>query len=237
MPTLPQTRAELEALRASLVQLNEAKARGDNAEMAKLEGLAGEIDDVLDQIAIADLNSLAIKLAEIRTRIETATQKAKSWPLGSLEALFDHERPFRDDVPDNDFEERRTERSAARGQAGPARHGADRQSRLEPELHSIVERNGGSAGLEEDRRRHREEDPCKSGPLCGGRVRQQSALVVHRRRSCPGVQPALRSAPPQRRPVDGADRAGAERAPSGRKPALPGRKAPGTRYPSNGSIR
>jgi lysozyme family protein len=106
MPTLPQTRTELETLRASLVApFNEAKARGDRGEMTRLEGLAGEIDDLLDQLAIADLSQLATRLAEIRNRIEAATQKAKSWPFGSIEAAPDHERPFRDELPDNDSED------------------------------------------------------------------------------------------------------------------------------------
>ena len=106
MPTLPQTRAELEALRASLVQpFQEAKARGDQAEMAKLTALAGEIDDVLDDLAILALQELATKLADIKAKIEAATQKAKSWPFGSLEAAVDHEKSFRGDTEDNDFED------------------------------------------------------------------------------------------------------------------------------------
>jgi lysozyme family protein len=106
MPTLPQTRSELEALRASLFQqYQDAKSRNDQAEMARLTGIAGEIDDLLDDLAIIDLRTLAKKLEEIKARIDAAAQKAKGWPFGSLDAPADHERPFRDDVQDNDQED------------------------------------------------------------------------------------------------------------------------------------
>jgi lysozyme family protein len=104
MPTLPQTRDELEVLRASLVRpFNEAKARADKAEMDRLEALAGQIDDALDQLAVSDLQALAIKLEELRAKVIAATTKAQSWPFGSVHAPSDHERPFRAELQDNDF--------------------------------------------------------------------------------------------------------------------------------------
>ena len=85
MPTFPEVRAGLEALRASLVQpYHEAKARNDEAEMRRLTALAGEIDDALDELGIADLQALTPKLAELRAHVEAATQRAKAWPFGSL---------------------------------------------------------------------------------------------------------------------------------------------------------
>ncbi|MGX1317288.1 lysozyme family protein [Bradyrhizobium sp. USDA 377] len=106
MPTLPQTQSELEALRASLFQqYQDAKSRNDQAEMARLTGIAGEIDDLLDKIAITDLQTLATKLEAIKAKIDTAAQKAKGWPFGSLNAPTNHERPFRDDIQDNDSED------------------------------------------------------------------------------------------------------------------------------------
>jgi lysozyme family protein len=103
MPTLPQTRSELEALRADLFEkYQDAKSRSDQAEMTRLTGIAGEIDDLLDDLAITDLNTLAKKLSEIKARIDAAGQKAKGWPFGSLDAAADHERPFRGDLQDND---------------------------------------------------------------------------------------------------------------------------------------
>jgi hypothetical protein len=74
MSTLPLVRAGLEALRASLVQpYQDAQARNDHAEMSRLTALAGEIDDALDDLGIADLQALAPKLAELRARVDAAT--------------------------------------------------------------------------------------------------------------------------------------------------------------------
>lgn len=106
MPSLPETKAELESMRASLVQpFQEAKARGDTAEMTKLTALAGEIDDVLDDLAIIGLQAVAMRLDGLRARIDALTRKALAWPFGTAEAPEDHERPFVDEVPDNDFED------------------------------------------------------------------------------------------------------------------------------------
>lgn len=106
MPTLPQTQSELEALRASVFQkYQDAKSRNDQAEMARLTGIAGEIDDLLDDLAIAGLQNLAKKLEEIKAKIDAAGQKAKGWPFSSLAAAFDHERPFRGIIQDNDQED------------------------------------------------------------------------------------------------------------------------------------
>jgi hypothetical protein len=51
--------------------------------MSRLTALAGEIDDALDDLGIADLQALAPKLAELRARVDAATKKAKAWPFGS----------------------------------------------------------------------------------------------------------------------------------------------------------
>jgi hypothetical protein len=103
MPTLSQARAGLEALRASLVQpYHEAKARNDLAEMSRLTALAGEIDDALDDLGIADLQALAPKLAELRARVDAATTKAKAWPFGSSDGPSDRERLLGGALPDND---------------------------------------------------------------------------------------------------------------------------------------
>lgn len=106
MPSLPQTQAELESLRASLFQpYQEAKARGDTAEMARLQALAGEIDDALDELAIFGLQALAARLEGLRARVEALTRKALAWPFGTAEAPEDHEKPFVDAVPENDFQD------------------------------------------------------------------------------------------------------------------------------------
>jgi hypothetical protein len=87
MLTFPEARAGLEALRASLVPpYQEAKARNDHAEMSRLTALAGEIDDALDELGIADLQALSPKLAELRAKVEAATQRAKAWPFRSFGA-------------------------------------------------------------------------------------------------------------------------------------------------------
>jgi hypothetical protein len=87
MSTFPEVRAGLEALRASLVQpYHEAKGRNDEVEMRRLTALAGEIDDALDELGIADLQALQPKLAELRAKVEAANQRAKAWPFGSFAA-------------------------------------------------------------------------------------------------------------------------------------------------------
>ena len=106
MPSIPQTKAELESMRAGLFQpFQEAKARGDTAEMARLTTLAGEIDDALDDLAIDGLIAVAVRLDALRAKIDTLTRKALAWPFGTAEASEDHERPFIDALPENDFED------------------------------------------------------------------------------------------------------------------------------------
>jgi hypothetical protein len=88
MSTFPEVRAGLETLRASLVQpYHEAKGRNDEAEMRRLTALAGEIDDALDDLGIADLQALQPKLAELRASVEAANQRAKAWPFGASDAV------------------------------------------------------------------------------------------------------------------------------------------------------
>jgi lysozyme family protein len=105
MATLPETQAALEALRAKVaVEGRAAKAAGDTARTGQLVALAGEIDDELDRLALADLRAAADRLVTYRTRLEALTRVVLSWPFGSAEAPATHERPFRaKDLPPNDF--------------------------------------------------------------------------------------------------------------------------------------
>ncbi|MCE5336697.1 MAG: peptidoglycan-binding protein [Desulfobacteraceae bacterium] len=106
MPDLPETRAELEALRAGLVPpYKDAKARSDQTGMARLRELAGQIDDALDLLALGEARGAAKKLEELRPRIEDATQQAKSWPFLSSGLPDDRERSYRAVLQDNDFDD------------------------------------------------------------------------------------------------------------------------------------
>ncbi|MER8394925.1 peptidoglycan-binding protein [Mesorhizobium sp. M1340] len=106
MSSLPQIKAELESMRASLFQpFQEAKARGDTAEMAQLTTLAGQIDDALDDLAIEALTAVAVRLNGLRAKVDALTRRARGWPFGTAEAPEDHERPFVDALPENDFED------------------------------------------------------------------------------------------------------------------------------------
>lgn len=85
MPSLPQARAELEALRASLVKpFKDAKARVDQAEMDRLTALAGEIDDALDDLAILGLAAVATQVSALKAKVEAAIKRAQSFPFGAL---------------------------------------------------------------------------------------------------------------------------------------------------------
>jgi lysozyme family protein len=104
MTTRQEIKVELERLRARLVEpFQEAKARDDTAEMERLQALAGEIDDALDDLAILQLAMLAKRLEGFREKIEKLKGKALAWPFGDEEAPADHEKPFVDTVPQNDF--------------------------------------------------------------------------------------------------------------------------------------
>jgi lysozyme family protein len=106
MPTKAQMRDELEQLRASLFQpYQDAKAAGDTAKMARLTEAAAAIDDLLDILAILDLMAAAARLETLRDRVEALTKRALAWPFGDEEAPEDHEKPFVDEVPENDFED------------------------------------------------------------------------------------------------------------------------------------
>jgi lysozyme family protein len=105
MPTLPETQAELEALRAKVAAASRAaRDAGDNAKREQLRALLGEIDDELDRLALADLQAAANRLVSYRTRLEALTRIVLAWPFGTAEAPVNHERPFRaKDLPPNDF--------------------------------------------------------------------------------------------------------------------------------------
>lgn len=105
MATLPETQAELEALRAKVAaESRAARDAGDTAKREQLRALLGEIDDELDRLALADLRAAADRLVSYRTRLEALTRVVLSWPFGSAEAPANHERPFRaKELPPNDF--------------------------------------------------------------------------------------------------------------------------------------
>jgi lysozyme family protein len=105
MATLPETQAELEALRAKVAaESRAARDAGDIAKREQLRALLGEIDDELDRLALADLQAAANRLVSYRTRLEALTRVVLSWPFGSAEAPPNHERPFRaKELPPNDF--------------------------------------------------------------------------------------------------------------------------------------
>ena len=87
MATLPETQAELEALRAKVAaESRAARDAGDTARREQLRALIGEIDDELDRLALADLRAAADRLVSYRTRLEALTRVVLSWPFGSAEA-------------------------------------------------------------------------------------------------------------------------------------------------------
>ncbi|WP_197731860.1 peptidoglycan-binding protein [Rhizobium ruizarguesonis] len=84
MMTRSETQEKLYALRQSLeAPFARAKKANDRPEMDRLQGIAGEIDDLLDQIAITALAQLAIRLGTIAARIGGSGAAAKQ-PLGQL---------------------------------------------------------------------------------------------------------------------------------------------------------
>ncbi len=105
MATLPETQAELEALRAKVAaESRAARDAGDTAKREQLRDLLGEIDDELDRLALADLQAAANRLVGYRTRLEALTRAVLAWPFGTAQAPANHERPFRaKDLPPNDF--------------------------------------------------------------------------------------------------------------------------------------
>lgn len=104
MSTLPETREELESLRAETAAASQAaKAAGETAKREKLRELLGEIDDALDDLAIANFQAMAAQLAPLRARLEALTRTTLAWPFGTAEAPINHERAAREPVPDNDF--------------------------------------------------------------------------------------------------------------------------------------
>lgn len=106
MATLEDVRAALKALRASLVpEFQAAKVAGDSAKMQKLTDLAGEIDDTLDSLALLGLAVAAARVAAISAQFEALITAASAWPFGKAEAPVGHERPRREPVADNDFED------------------------------------------------------------------------------------------------------------------------------------
>lgn len=106
MATLEDVRAALKDLRASLaLEFQAAKVAGGTAKMQKLTDLAGEIDDVLDGMAMLGLAAATARVAAIAAQFEALIAAASAWPFGKEEAPVAHERPRREPVADNDFED------------------------------------------------------------------------------------------------------------------------------------
>lgn len=100
MDTMEQV-AELERLRGEAFDaLQRAKADSDLAAIAKAKALLIQIDDAIDDAVMGIFKGLATNLADIRNQLEAATKNAKDWPFG------DHETQFRDELQDNDFEDK-----------------------------------------------------------------------------------------------------------------------------------
>tara|TARA_R110002126_G_scaffold291784_1_gene458151 strand:- start:80627 stop:82612 length:1986 start_codon:yes stop_codon:yes gene_type:complete len=71
MTTRAQLERQLITLRESLLEpFEKAEAAGDEAEMRRLEGIAGEMDDLLDQLALIGLGELAAEITALRLKID-----------------------------------------------------------------------------------------------------------------------------------------------------------------------
>ncbi len=87
MPTLSEYRSKLNAWRAGLeAPYAKAQREGDTAEMARLEGIAGEIDDLLDELAIIGMTRLAEAMTILKAKIEgqTAAVEEAASGIGGL---------------------------------------------------------------------------------------------------------------------------------------------------------
>lgn len=74
---------QLRALRRSLeAPFRDAQRENDTQEMRRLEGIAGDIDDLLDEIALINLALLAQSLTAIKNRIDKLTEEAKAPDFG-----------------------------------------------------------------------------------------------------------------------------------------------------------
>ena len=74
MTTIAKAQAQLEQWRRSLeAPFKKAKEAGDTDEMARLEGIATEIDDLLDELALIGLAQLATELTKLKKKIEGHT--------------------------------------------------------------------------------------------------------------------------------------------------------------------
>ena len=106
MATLPETQAELEALRAK-VALESRAAQRLRATPAKeaAEGCSwARSTTSWTGSPLPTFEAAADRLVTYRSRLEALTRVVLSWPFGSAEAPANHERPFRaKELPPNDF--------------------------------------------------------------------------------------------------------------------------------------
>lgn len=106
MATFDELYGELEALRRKLEQAaEEAEGRNDPEALKKIGAAVLEIDYARQDLVMHEYTRVAEALVPLRVKIEAATKLAKSWPFGSTEAPADHERSFREQLQDNDFDD------------------------------------------------------------------------------------------------------------------------------------
>ena len=106
MPTLPQSIDDLFRYQAEIARLfAAAEARGDTSEAAEWKELLQEVNSAIRRGVLADLAGQVAILNDLRAKIERLTLDTQSWPFGGREAPDDHERPFGEEVPENDFQD------------------------------------------------------------------------------------------------------------------------------------
>ncbi len=104
MTTKAQLQNKLNELRDSLLDpLEKAEAKNDEAEINRLVAIAGEIDDLLDQIALIGLADLAADITALRLKIEGHASTGRRRVTGiSLDSL---KEKIRDILADSSEEE------------------------------------------------------------------------------------------------------------------------------------
>ncbi|WP_419912106.1 peptidoglycan-binding protein [Hoeflea sp.] len=106
MATKAQMEQQLLTLRDSLVEpFERAEAAGDEAEMRRLEGIAGEIDDMLDRLALIGLAQLAADITALRLKIEGHAASGNDSVTGiSLDALKEKIREILSESSEEDVD-------------------------------------------------------------------------------------------------------------------------------------
>ena len=106
MPTSEELFGEIEALRRKLEQAAaDAEARNDSEALKKIDAALLDVDDARVDLAMSEFAKVAAALVPLRAKVDAATKLAKSWPFGSADAPSDHERPFRELLQENDFDD------------------------------------------------------------------------------------------------------------------------------------